>query len=229
MTRPSASEITPDNRSRFTTVRLQSRTNLEDSFGLRHSVFRDKLGFFRDKIENPALEYDDYDAQAVHFGTYDRDETLVATARLIRAEPLQLPILGRCDIHYRYRHVFAAPERVWEISRLCRVGARGDSFTVEGKGRSRDDLLIGIEMYKALFLYARQRGADYLVAAMERPLARLLKAIPVNWVQIGPSTDYYGAVQPYACSVLAISGDIQLNNPGLYSELAHAAPSAHDA
>lgn len=197
-----------DRDTSFRTVRLNSPDQLGASFGLRHVVFREGIGSFTENIQHPELEYDVHDAHSIHFGTYDRHDNLVATARLVPAKPHPLPILNRCTIHDRYRHVFSDAGRVWEVSRLCRIQTCGSTPLKEG-GDSRRSLLISASLYMALFQGAQSAGASYLVAI-----------IPVNWIPVGPDIQFFGLRKPYAASVLGISGDLQLHNPRLYQEIA---------
>jgi N-acyl-L-homoserine lactone synthetase len=200
-----------DGPEQYTTRQLVSHEMIGKVLELRHSVFCEKLGIIEARDQRESLEYDEYDAHATHFGTYDHGGRLVATVRMIRGGLLPLPIERLFKPEERYSHIFAEPERVWEVSRLCRIDG------------SDNDTLLSAYVYKAAFLYARTRGADYLVAAMRRALPRLHKAIPINWVQIGPPAEHFGIRYPYACSMLTVSGDIQLHNPVLYSQLARAA------
>jgi len=211
--------VTFDTDHDFRTVRLSSADQLSDSFGLRHLVFREGIGSYRENIEHPELEYDVHDAHSVHFGTYDQRGDLVATARLVPAKPHPLPILDRCTIQDRYQHIFSDPAQVWEVSRLCRIGPSGHILLGAESGDTRRSLLISASMYMALFQGARSAGASYLVAIMKPSLARLLRLIPVNWIPIGPDVQFFGLRKPYAASVLGISGELQLHNPTLYREL----------
>ena len=70
-------------------------------------------------------------------------------------------------------------------------------------------------LYRAMYLYSLKNGIRYWYAAMERSLARILTRMNFGFQQIGPATDYYGAVAPYVADLRFLEQQLSQKSPDL--------------
>jgi len=222
--------------SPFTFERLDGGRALAKSYALRYQVFCEELGFVPPDSCPEGLESDAYDPHSLHFGAIDRHGAVVATVRLVRDGGLGLPLLSRCRIRPEFEPDVAEPGAVAEISRLavsaCYRRRKDDDryglsialpeqrrATAPGRERRsrRPEIVLGL--YRAMYQESKRQGIRRWYAAMEKGLARQLTRFHIHFHEIGPETDYYGPVSPYAVDIRAVESSVAAGNPALFREM----------
>jgi N-acyl-L-homoserine lactone synthetase len=140
-------------------------------------------------------ESDEYDPHAIHFAAATDRGEIVATLRLVLDSPLRFPLerhaRGLLDDRPRGER-----SRTGEISRLI-IAPRYRSATI------REPLIL-FGLFRHLYEEAWRLGLDYLVAAMEGKLARLLRRLGFHFAPLGEPISYFGEVTPYGASLAAM-------------------------
>jgi N-acyl-L-homoserine lactone synthetase len=139
-------------------------------------------------------ESDEFDLHAIHFAATVHGE-VVATLRLVLDSPLGFPL---------ERHVpgplYGQPpgERpgTGEVSRLI-IAPRYRTPAL------REPLIL-FGLFRHLYEESWRLGLDYLVAAMEDKLARLLRRLGFPFVPLGEPISYFGEVTPYGAPLAAM-------------------------
>jgi N-acyl amino acid synthase of PEP-CTERM/exosortase system len=183
---------------------------LEESYRLRYQVYCLERRFLRAEDYPNGLEIDVFDRHAVHLGVLNTDGEVVATARLVQPSASGLPLFDHCSIFPEERSLHDAERRVVELSRLCmsrnynrRAGdgfhsLQGASDRSEGPER-RSGLDLVFALFKSCYQASKRRHFTHWIAAHEEALQRLMaRKYGFTFRKIGPETDYYGQVTPYA-------------------------------
>ena len=133
-------------------------------------------------------ESDEYDLHAIHFAAATDRSDVVATLRLVLDSPFGFPLEvhapGLLDGRPREKRA-----RTGEISRLI-IASRYRAATI------REPLIL-FGLFRHLYEGAWRLDLDYVVAAMEGKLARLLRRLGFPFVPLGESIRYFGEVTPY--------------------------------
>jgi N-acyl-L-homoserine lactone synthetase len=140
-------------------------------------------------------ETDEYDPYAIHFAAATDRGEIVATLRLVLDSPLRFPL----ERHARGLlddRPSGERARTGEISRLI-IAPRYRSATI------REPLIL-FGLFRHLYEEAWRMGLDYLVAAMEGKLARLLRRLGFHFAPLGEPISYFGQVTPYGASLAAM-------------------------
>ncbi len=217
---------------------------LEASYALRYQVYCLERGFLPADYYPDGVEIDVFDQHAVHLGVLDRDDRLVATARLVRRTGDGLPMYGHCSLLV-HDPVIANPHApVVEVSRLAvsrRYNRRqGDAhYALEGGTtstgeRRRDGGEIVMTLYRALYQTSKRHGFSHWLAATEPSLQRLVVRYHFPFRQVGPETDYFGLVAPYLMDLAEfdreiLSGDVPALRGFLDGLEPHLVPLPHRA
>ncbi len=222
--------------SHFTFQRLDGGRALARSYALRFEVFCEELGYLPPASFPGGEESDAHDRHALHFGAIDGTGTIVGTVRLVPDSELGLPIFSRCRILPEFEPGAGPGGSVAEISRLA-VSARyrrrkgdgryglstgtPDELSAAGAWRERrsrrPEIVLGL--YRAMYQESKRRAITRWYAAMEKSLARQLKRFHFHFVEIGPETDYYGPVSPYAAEIRALETSVAENDPELFRDM----------
>jgi N-acyl-L-homoserine lactone synthetase len=161
--------------------KVSTESDLDRVYRLRYRVFCQELGLFNPADYPDGRERDEHDGTSVHFAGEDTSGVLAGTVRLVLCRPF--PLESRC------RFFADAPRldelRVAEISRLA----------VRRDVSARRPIVVAL--YKAMILESRRLGLTHWVAAMEKPLCRVLRGLGCDFTPIGPEVDYSGPVRPY--------------------------------
>lgn len=203
---------------------------LEAAFRLRFDVYCIDCAFL-DAADHPdGRERDHYDDEAMHFYAYNLARDLVGYVRLIQgASQAPLPWQLHCrellpGVVLPDRHGSA------EVSRLMvrrdyrrRKGdliagvqvAAESSSPADGNERRASSPQIMLSLYRQMYQFSRSAGIRHWYAAMERPLARTLRAMGFTFHRIGAETDYFGPVAPYLADLREIEAELQSHNPRL--------------
>jgi N-acyl amino acid synthase of PEP-CTERM/exosortase system len=222
--------------SHFTFARLDGGPALAQSYALRFQVFCEELGFVPPASCPEGQESDAHDSHSLHFGAIDRHGAVVGTARLVRDSDLGLPLFSRCRILPEFQPSAGERGAVAEISRLA-VSAhyrrrKGDDryglstgvqehprvtpMARERRGR-RPEIVLGL--YRAMYQESKRRGIRRWYAAMEKGLARQLTRFHIHFLEVGPETDYYGPVSPYAVDIRAVEASVAAGDRALFREM----------
>ena len=155
-------------------------------------------------------ESDEYDVHAIHFAAATDRGEVVATLRLVLDSPLDFPLERHAPGLLDDRPP-GERSRTGEVSRLI-IAARYRTATI------REPLIL-FGLFRHLYEEAWRLGLDYLVAAMEGKLARLLRRLGFPFVPLGDPISYYGGVRrtgrptrqcgPATSASLPISGAAQ--------------------
>jgi N-acyl-L-homoserine lactone synthetase len=140
-------------------------------------------------------ESDEYDPHAIHFAAATDRGEVVATLRLVLDSPLRFPLERHAAGLLDHRPRAERP-RTGEVSRLI-IAERYRAATI------REPLIL-FGLFRHLYEEAWRMGLDYLVAAMEGRLARLLRRLGFPFVPLGEPISYFGEVTPYGAPLGAM-------------------------
>lgn len=196
---------------------LHHGSDLAETFKLRFEVYCQEAGFLPEAEYSNGIEEDIYDNDSLHVGCYIKDHQMAGTVRLIRPTDRQMPLLKFCQIDKQYQHLFSGHPEVAEVSRLCiRPKFRHNKLNQTIKNsplnwqRNQPILLLGL--FRGLYQVSKLAGIEEWVIAIERNMYRMLKRNNIPFVPIGPESDYYGLVRPYASSILAVEEHLAEND-----------------
>lgn len=186
-------------------------------YRLRYQVFCLETGFEEMEHYPDGLEYDDYDHRSEHYLIrHRRTGVYAATTRLIMAnqddpnEPF--PIERHCRLTRTDMIEHIPRECLGEVSRFCVSGffkrRLGEQGTIAGIGPQKHQYYhptdeerrtwphITLALIACLNRINLSHGTTHLYALMEPSLIRLLNALGIAFLPIGPLTDYHGVRQP---------------------------------
>jgi N-acyl-L-homoserine lactone synthetase len=162
---------------------------MDESHRLRYQVYCVERGFL-DAADYPdRRECDEFDRYSLHLGVTDPDDSLLATARLVKVNMVGLPLFRHCRLYPRELDFFQDQTRVAEISRLC--------VSRSLRQRRIGSVSVAINLYRAIYQASKRNGFTHWLVATEPSLQRLLASLKVPFREVGPMTDYYGPVAPY--------------------------------
>jgi N-acyl-L-homoserine lactone synthetase len=204
-------------RGRILAKQIDSGALLRASHHLRYQAYCVDRKFLRVEDYPDQLERDDYDAISTHFGVFVDEvspERMIGTARLVPGD-CQFPLHDHCTIAPRYQEYFRSGLRTAEISRLM-VSPNGIAKFIGRESHAlRKDILVAL--YKAMYRWVEAQDVSLLFAAMEEPLARLLRKTGFPFVEIGPEADYYGRVFPYVLDIEFAKLHLRMHAPDIWS------------
>jgi N-acyl-L-homoserine lactone synthetase len=137
-------------------------------------------------------ESDEYDPHAIHFAAATETGEVVATLRLVLDSPLGFP-LERYAPTLLDNRPCGERARTGEVSRLI-IAPRYRSATI------REPLIL-FGLFRHLYEESWRLGLDYLVAAMESKLSRLLRRLGFPFLPVGGPISYFGEVIPYGATL----------------------------
>ncbi len=210
--------IDVDLQAHFDAHPVHTPVEIDACQSLRYQVYCLERGFLDPAGYPKRRESDEYDRQAIHFASIARRTgELAGTVRIIPADHLDdLPIARTCQIDAELLPENRAAGGIAEISRLAisrhfRRRQNDDMYGFSGLAGVRENSdgaerrsfrpLIVLGLYAAYYRESKRRGITYWYAAMEPSLVRLLRRYGIKMRQIGPITDYWGRVAPYAASI----------------------------
>jgi N-acyl amino acid synthase of PEP-CTERM/exosortase system len=208
---------------------------LRSAFRLRYQIYCLECEFLAAADYPSLIEIDEYDSDAAHFCTYNREEELVGYVRLIiPASHSALPVLQRCGTLLPGIELPPLGHAA-EISRLMvredyrrrrgdtlsGVGVDDVAVVPDSERRTKSPRIL-LSMFRQMYLFSLQRDIRYWFAAMESPLARVLSRMHFSFRQIGPMADYYGPVAPYMADLRELEAAVGTKNPALLDWLKSA-------
>lgn len=204
----------------------RSRALLQDTYRIRYAVYCLDRGFLDPDRYAYDLEYDEYDGRAQHLAICHRKTgRMTATARIIvsEASPVSrwsLPLRRHCELWPEVQKYLGKHDRIGEVSRLAMCK---DSVKAASQCEPNSSLRLSaiLTLYKGIYQSTRCRDIHMLVAAMEKPLWRLMQKFHFPFRQIGPVTDYYGPVAPYILDLNELDVVLSQKSPWLLKEFRH--------
>lgn len=206
---------------------------LRDMFTLRYDVYCIERAFLPHSAGAAGQETDDADNCAVHFVTYNEQQHMVATVRLVQPPPgqpypfeqycvpfaeLTLPPraqaveVSRLVVRKSYRRrrgdsMEGVPQDFSEHGQLAAIRPGGARLRQRGHGPL---LLLGL--YREMYRHSRENGIRYWYAAMERSLARSLDKMGFPFQPISEQVDYFGPVTLYMVDLDTLDARLRREN-----------------
>jgi len=187
----------------------------DEVFRIRHNVYCEELAF--EKVKAEGKEQDEFDAQSIFsMIKHKPSNTYTSCVRVVKSanETELLPIEKYCmeAIQNTELHPSNFPrEEIAEISRLA-VKAdfrrrKTDKFKGSAVGAinvptySETELrcfpFIAIGLYMAAATMSTDTGVKHVYVMMEPRLARSMRFVGINFVQLGEAIDYHGLRAAY--------------------------------
>lgn len=223
MTSTTMDTTDPDNpfHQHFMMLFADTEPLLEKSLRLRYDVYCREFHYEREEDCPGGLEQDDYDSQALHLLVVHRNTDKAAGCVRMVSPPSQeptflLPMERYCGhtLKDTDHHPGRLPrERIAEISRLAvhtsfrrragesesETGAlKREIFTNE---EQRAFPLISLALFAGATALLALTERQHMFVMMEPRLARLLRSLGFNFVQIGERTEYHGTRAAYYVSI----------------------------
>jgi N-acyl amino acid synthase of PEP-CTERM/exosortase system len=173
---------------------------MAQSYGLRYQVYCRERNFLPAEDYPNGLEKDAFDRHSVHVGVLDPSGALIATGRAVTLG-LGLPLFRHCRIFANETELIDPDYNVVEISRVA-MSRTYRRPRVEGAVRGRE--VRGeafLTLLRGLYHATKRMNATHWLAAVEKPLHRLLKQHGFPFRVIGPEANYAGPVAPYLMSL----------------------------
>jgi len=162
---------------------------------LRYEVYCLEQKFVDAACCTDGRETDEYDPHAIHFAAARETGEVVATLRLVLDSPLGFP-LERHAMLLLDERPRGERARTGEVSRLI-IAPLFRSSTIW-------EPLILFGLFRHLYEESWRLGLDYLVAAMEGKLARLLRRLGFPFAELGDPINYFGEVIPYGSALASM-------------------------
>jgi N-acyl amino acid synthase of PEP-CTERM/exosortase system len=210
----------------FQTITADSPERIRIAQQLRHQVYC---------VENPlepeneeGVERDIFDAHAAHSLLIHRASDIpVGTVRLIlpladetaHSFPMQTVLNASTSREFRKIPLHSAAEiSRFSISRQSlRLMERHDQTQTNFIGNTGPLMRLGL--IQALVRMSVQNNITYWCAVMEQSLLRMLAAMGIHFVPIGPAVEYHGSRQPCFCVVPTMLEDVKRARPAFWSVL----------
>ncbi|MUH73665.1 PEP-CTERM/exosortase system-associated acyltransferase [Psychrosphaera haliotis] len=190
----------------------------EKSFGIRHNVYCEELGF--EECNEDKQEKDEFDIHSIHCVMQHRStKRFAGTVRIVYSlgDKQQLPLEKYCldsIDHPTLNPVNFPRHKICEISRLAVPNEfrrrQSDKFKGAATGAineneySEKELrcfpFIAIGLYMSAASIAMNKEIEHAFVMMEPRLARSLRFVGIEFQQIGPVVDYHGKRAPFYIS-----------------------------
>lgn len=209
---------------------LNFKSNMDEIFQLRYQVYCKEMGFIPKGKFPDCREIDEYDNDAIHIASYNRDDFILGTVRLVRPTISQLyPFEYRCKPFSFFR----LPERpeTAEISRLILTkkirGVKNRTLQTTAIRQSELEAsvledpaqfitasseMILLSMFREMYRSSIKNGIRYWYATMEKGLAKQLFRMGFEFIQIGRQADYFGPVMPYVADIRDLEISLKKQN-----------------
>ncbi len=228
--------LVPDFAPYFSSTRIDSSDSaaMRAAYQLRYEVYCLECGFLPAQQFPDGLETDDRDAQAAHFGAFNRAGELVGYVRLLRPDVhLRLPFQAYCPDwlpgctmppatdsaeisrlmvrkDYRRRN----GDLLAGVSLLANPTETGATAAATDERRNPSPQIM-LSLYREIFRHSLDAGLQHWFAAMEKPLARVLARMGFAFHQVCRQADYFGPVAPYRADLQDLQASVGAANPQL--------------
>jgi len=200
----------------FEMVPANSEELKKEVYKLRYQVYCVENSFLDSTHYQEAMESDEFDKHSCHYLIYHRKlNVYMATTRLILPEKNNPDKLFPIEIHSKIDNVDAlthvSRHSLAEASRFCiskefrrrknefpMNGDEGNIFTLDER---RIFPHITLALFACLIKISHDHGIKDWYAVMEPALIRFFTMLGINFVEIGPLTDYHGRRQPCTINV----------------------------
>jgi N-acyl amino acid synthase of PEP-CTERM/exosortase system len=207
----------------------------ESVYRLRYQVYCLETGFVSCEEYPDGLEHDVYDKHSAHYLIRHRMTGLYAgTTRLIlQGEDNKFPIEQFCKIDRSDLLAGIPRESIAEVSRFCvskffkrrpgelgtiaGIGPQGSHHYRASEEERRTWPHMTVALIAALHKMSFRYEKTHWFALMEPALFRLLRQIGIEFVAIGPLTEFYGQRQPCLLNVVKCLERIRVDNPYLWN------------
>jgi N-acyl amino acid synthase of PEP-CTERM/exosortase system len=189
-------------------------------YKLRYQVY-----CIENKFESPSqfpdeMEFDDFDQHSVHYLIrHRRSGDYAATVRLILPDANNPEKLFPLELYCEIDNVAVIQpinrKHLGEVSRLCVSKAfkkrKNEANTLAAIGSDRQDYfsldekrtfpLISLALIACTVKASYENDIHYSYGTMEPPWFRLVSALGINFIKIGPLVDYHGERWPAVVKV----------------------------
>jgi N-acyl amino acid synthase of PEP-CTERM/exosortase system len=192
---------------------------LRGSYELRYQVYCHERKFLPPDGYPDGSETDEFDEHSIHMGVLNAGGELAGTGRLVQLTSAGLPSFDHCTFYAGVNVLRDLERRVVEVSRVAvsrsynrragdqHFGLGSAAPRTDGGERRRGGALV-MTLYKIMYQTSKRRGITNWLAAVEKPLHRLVFRSGLPFRQIGPETDYYGPVSPYLLDISEFDANI---------------------
>ncbi len=207
-------------------------------YKLRYQVYCIENNFESPSQFPDEMEFDDFDQRSVHYLIrHRRSGDYAATVRLILPDAINpeklFPLEQYCEID---NHTIMQPidrKYLGEVSRLCVSKAfkkrKNEAYTLAAIGSDRQEYfsleekrtfpLISIALIACTVKASFENDIHYSYGTMEPPWFRLVSALGINFIKIGPLVDYHGERWPAVIKVTDMLDRVAEKNPAIWNLL----------
>jgi N-acyl amino acid synthase of PEP-CTERM/exosortase system len=204
----------------FDMVPALSEELKREAYKLRYQVYCLETGF-EDSNEYPeGLEFDEFDKRSLHYLIYHRKQKIyMATVRLILPDMDNHDQLFPIEIHSQIDNVDAlkhiSRNHLAEASRFCVSRAfrrrKNEMNSITGAAIDMEDVFtqeerrvipnITLALVACVIKMSHENNIHDWYAVMEPALIRVFSALGINFITLGPLTNYHGKRQPCTINV----------------------------
>ena len=205
---------------KFKFVEASTRQLKEQVYRLRYEVYAIECGFENPRDFPDRLEQDEYDRHATHFVAMNEYDEVIGTIRIILDNEKGFPVDHAADtsgFRDRPRDRYLTEVSRLAVSKNMRRRAEDGLYGVESylsvsrggvadvpnkhpKAEKRQQPVIILGLYKAVYLKCRELGVTHMIMITEEKLFHALCRFGFIFQQIGPCVEYHGARTPYGTS-----------------------------
>ena len=224
----------------FEMVSATSDELKNEVYKLRYQVYCIETGFLNSEHYPDGLEFDEFDQQSIHYLIRHRKSGEYAAAtRLILPDannPEKLfPVELYCKIDNATMMRPINREHHGEVSRFCVSKAfkkrKKEAHTLAGIDEEWPDYFtlderrtfphIAIALIACMIKACHENDINYVYAAMEQALLRFLSVPGINFIKIGPMTDYHGERWPAAIKITDLLDNVAEKKPDIWNLLSN--------
>jgi N-acyl amino acid synthase of PEP-CTERM/exosortase system len=227
-----------ENFTQFLKLELANTDELRDEvFRIRHNVYCEELAFEKVKVEGK--EQDEFDAQSIFaMIKHKPSNTYTSCVRVVKSanEAELLPIEKYCLDSIQNKALYPSNFPRHEIAEISRLAVKAefrrrkiDKFRGSAIGviselsYSEIELrcfpFIAIGLYMAAATMSMETGVKHVYVMMEPRLARSMKFVGINFVQLGEAIDYHGLRAPYYINATIFMENLSPGFKCLYKEI----------
>jgi N-acyl amino acid synthase of PEP-CTERM/exosortase system len=192
----------------------------KEVYKLRYQVYCIETGFEDPEQYPDGMEFDEFDSHSVHYLIYHRKRGVyIATTRLILPEANNPDKLFPIEIHTQIDNVDAlkhiSRNHLAEASRFCvskelkkrknelntLAGINTELENVFTQDERRTFPHITLALFACLIRMSHENNIQDWYAVMEPALIRIFSTLGMNFIGIGPLTNYHGKRLPCTINV----------------------------
>lgn len=221
----------------FEMVFADSNHLKNEVYKLRHQVYCIETGFESPESFPEKIEFDEYDKQSLHcLIRHRKTDSYMATARLILPDINNIENLFPIEKHTQFDNFELLKNiprdiHLAEASRFCvskefkrrknepgtLLGITNNSAEVFSPDEKRIFPHISIALIACLMKMFQENNIKFCYGTLEPAWKRFLAAAGIDFVGIGPMTEYHGMRQPCVVKVSDISNSVAKKNPAIWS------------